>query len=75
MDLWFLLPIHDMTNVDVCPYVVAHNCVYKKNTPLINIRFFFFMYGFFWTQPDWNQIDAIFENILLYILNWKLKGK
>ena len=47
MDLWFLLPIHDMTNVDVCPYVVAHNCVYKKNTPLINIRFFFFMYGFF----------------------------
>ena len=43
MDLWFLLPLHDMTNVDVCPYVVTHNCVYGKNTPLINIRFFLCM--------------------------------
>jgi len=30
-----------MTNVDLCPYVVAHNDVYEKNTPLINIRFFY----------------------------------
>jgi hypothetical protein len=66
MDLWFLLPIHDMTNVDVCPYVVAHNCVYKKNTPLINIRFFFLCMDF----SEHNLIEIklmLFLKIFFYI--------